>query len=338
MREHVRVVPAFEHSHEPPVAAGIGPFKRISDEIGEAGHAQVEPSDGIAPVGVVAGRDEDHLGAEPQHAGREDAPKGRAEGVVAGAGGEGKVDRGAAPAPVARLVRCAGAGVERVLVRADEEHVRVLVEDLLGAVAVVHVDVEDDEAFGAERGPGPANGQSHVGEQAEAHGGAGPGVVAGRPDGREAVVRLAFDDGPRDAEHGPERPEGDVEALGRDVRVRIQAAAALPRRGLQPPEIVVRVHEARRVRVGRDGLGPVQAVPQRVVPQERQDGVEPGRALGVTFLGVGFVAGVVGEGGFHGGLLSGVVGGRSPSMVVTKVSTSRIRSVAAPVSKRVVAS
>ena len=70
----------------------------------------------------------------------------------------------------------------------DEEHRRVLVEDGLGAVAVVDVPVDDRDPVDPLPPLRVAGGDRDVVEDAEPHRLLGAGVMAGRADEREAVV------------------------------------------------------------------------------------------------------------------------------------------------------
>ncbi len=80
------------------------------------------------------------------------------------------------PCPETNLVRCAGAGVVRKLVHRDVEHFRFVLEDVLRAVAVVDVDIDDGDATGAEAA-GMRGGYRHVVVETEAHGAVVLGVV-----------------------------------------------------------------------------------------------------------------------------------------------------------------
>src|SRR5205085_7266390 len=86
----------------------------------------------------------------------------------------------------------AAAGIERPLVHRGEEDRVVVAEDLLGAVAVVDVPIDDRHAPDPELGLGLPRSDRDVVEQAEAHRATGQRVVAGRADEREAAPR----DGP----------------------------------------------------------------------------------------------------------------------------------------------
>ena len=72
-------------------------------------------------------------------------------------------------------------------------HAFVVPEDVLRAVAVVDVEIDDGDALGAMRGLRVARGDRRVVEEAEAHRGRDFGVVAGRPRRDEGVVRPCRD-------------------------------------------------------------------------------------------------------------------------------------------------
>ena len=86
-----------------------------------------------------------HVGAKPLDRGRDDlvdgAPARRRPVAPAGSGTFSVVP--GAPAP-ADLRGPTGAGIRRPLVRGHVQHPRVVPEELLGAVAVVHVPVDDE--------------------------------------------------------------------------------------------------------------------------------------------------------------------------------------------------
>ena len=102
--------------------------------------------------------------------------------------GKRHVDGGAEAAAAAGVVGEAGARVLRPLVRRGVEDVRLLVEDGLGAVAVVHVPVEDGDALAG--GVQHRGGDGDVVDEAEAHGAVARGVMAGRAHEGGAVVEL----------------------------------------------------------------------------------------------------------------------------------------------------
>src|SRR6202012_4394862 len=74
---------------------------------------------------------------------------------------------------------------------AHHQHALVAGDDVLGAVAVVDVEVDDGHALEAAHVERVARGDGDVVVEAEAHRGVARGVVAGRPDGAEGVLGAA---------------------------------------------------------------------------------------------------------------------------------------------------
>ena len=70
--------------------------------------------------------------------------------LVDGADFERQVDGEPAPGLAADFLGGAGTGIVRILMRRHVEHVRIGLEDVLRAVAVVDVVVDDGDAAGAE--------------------------------------------------------------------------------------------------------------------------------------------------------------------------------------------
>ena len=71
------------------------------------------------------------------------------------------------------------------------EEIAVRPENVLGAVAVMDVEIDDRHPLGIMADAGMECGDGGIVEQAETHGAAGFGMVAGRADGAEGVVGLA---------------------------------------------------------------------------------------------------------------------------------------------------
>ena len=157
---------------------------------------------------------------------------------------EGESRRGS----TADLVGTARPGVERVLVRRDVEHGRVVPEDVLGAVPVVHVPVDDEHSLaecGARR-----RGNGHVVEEAEAHGPIARRVMARGADRHEGDgVALLFER----LQRGQPRSRSTPRRLPR-VRSRggvgIDGAASLLAERGEPGQIR-RIMDARQLLEGR---------------------------------------------------------------------------------------
>jgi len=118
-------------------------------DFGEGGEGEAEVADGVGVGDVGADGDEEGVGMEVG-----DFVQGGVEGLepvgFGGAAREGEVDVEAGAGAIAGLLWVAPeVGVLRVgvSVQGEEEDVRSGVEDVLGAVAVVVVEVEDGEAL-----------------------------------------------------------------------------------------------------------------------------------------------------------------------------------------------
>ena len=133
-------------------------------------------------------------------------------------------------------------GIQRVLVERHVDHRGVVVEDVLGAVAVVGVVVDDQHPL-APVGQRPGRDRDVV-EQAEAHRPARRGVVPGRAHGAEGGVALA----------GVEVGDGVETGAGGEQRglVRARGTATVSGSMWPPPP---RVKSARRSRNGAGWTG-----------------------------------------------------------------------------------
>ncbi len=186
------------------------------------------------------------------------------------------------PAPAPRSIGRPRARVERPLVEADVEHRRVVVEDGLGAVAVVGVPVEDGHP-GRRAAAGVRRGDGRVVDQAEPHRPRPLGVVPRRAAGAEGAVDLAVDHGVDGRQGGAGRQRGGVEADVVDGRVGVEVAASRGRQPLDGGQVGGVVHLL-EIAPGRLGV-PAQRAPRRPPPRARRrrsgravpGGLDPGR-------------------------------------------------------------
>ena len=139
---------------------------------------------------VVARREEDNLRFETSCQRGEDLLKGIQVALIAYVRWEGHVHGRAVAALGAHLGGGPRARIVGELVRAEEEHTRIVIEDVLGAVAVVHVEVHDQHALNTMLLLCPARGDRHIGKYTEAHPVVDQRMMAGWADQRQAVFRL----------------------------------------------------------------------------------------------------------------------------------------------------
>ena len=96
----------------------------------------------------------------------------------------------------------------------DDQNPRIHCENLLGSVAEVHVHIHHGDPVEPQP-PRLVDPHCHVVEEAEAHGLAGLGVVAGGAYPGEYPLLGAGDDPPHPIDHRTGRPQRRVDALGR---------------------------------------------------------------------------------------------------------------------------
>ena len=184
--EGVEVVPALEHDQQ---AARRYECGESSGEVGVVGRRQLDPRQGIVAVSIEAGGDDQPVGRERLDHRHDHLVERGPVHVASRAGRERQVQVGSGRLAPPGLGEPSGARVQRRLVGRHVQDARVVVEDVLGAVAVVDVPVDDRHPLtvggqlrGADRG---------VVEQAEPHRPVGEGVMPGRPGRRERDVALA---------------------------------------------------------------------------------------------------------------------------------------------------
>ncbi len=223
----VGVVQPGHGEHDAEVDVGQGPLDGVAalehgearpEHVGQPGVAlgrEGHVRDGVGKVVVLAGGVDDEIGLEVLDERQDDLAHGEEEALVRGAGRQGHVDRGPEGPGAAHLVGVAGAGVEgaAVLVQRDEQGVRVVPVDVLGAVAVMAVGVHDGHAQRAEVFAQPFDHDGFdvdVAEPARAvdhlH-----GVVPGGADQGEGLVGLLLQDRPG----RPDGPAGGDHVGGR---------------------------------------------------------------------------------------------------------------------------
>src|SRR6185312_1806497 len=119
----------------------------------------------------------------------------------------------------------------------DRQDARVVVEGVLGAVAVVDVPVDDRDPLEAVDGAHVLDRDRDVGEDAEAAPFVALGVVAGRPVQRVGVVDVAVPDRLDRLDHPARRERADAVAAGAEGRQFATVAAAFGAFALDPLEV-----------------------------------------------------------------------------------------------------
>jgi len=241
-------------------------------------------------MAVEAGRDQQQLRPEGLQRRQQAGPPGVAERRAAAARGQRRVDHVADTGVVLQ----AGTGVQRMLVRAQVLHAWFGGEDGLGAVAVVHVEIDHRHARQAVRVHGVRGADGDAVQQAEAHCGIAGGVVAGRAHGAEDPRHLARQHRVDGCDH---RAGGAARGLGRGRRHRGVGIEAQQGRAVElrvEDRIDQRggVHPRRGLAAGERSFPPVEAGKGGV--QRIQHRLQARRAFRVAGTGLVVEAGRVG--------------------------------------------
>ena len=185
-----------------------GELQRTRRELTEAVRREREVGERVVDVRIEAARDEQQVGRETADGVLDDPP--RLEVIRVGSSrGERDVDH-----RLALVGGSTGARVERPLVQRDEQDRRVVLDDVLSPVPVVHVPVDDRNALDPEVLLRPTCGDRDRVEQAEAHRTIALGVVTWRPRQGEAASSRRLDRRACGEQRGLERrPRADRVAV-----------------------------------------------------------------------------------------------------------------------------
>ena len=170
-------------------------------------------------MGVEAGGNQDEFGVESGEGGKDlRLISGANEGTVR-PGRQGQVDDLTMRAAFGRLAR---AGPQRHLLRGGEKGAGFVPQQGLGAIAMMHVEIDDGHARKPVMIECAFGGDRDGAEQAKAHRGFGQGMVAGRAGHDKGVAGLTRQHG-IDSSTGPaDRPEGRLQTAGRHPGVGVK--------------------------------------------------------------------------------------------------------------------
>src|SRR5215203_356354 len=197
----------------------------LCSEAPEGACLQSHPPQEVGSMGVVACRYQDQARTELAQNGDEDPGERRRVYVLRRARGQGNVHRKALALPPSHLASGAGPRVEGALMHREVKHSCVRVEDVLGAVAVVDVPIQDSYPLYSAR-TGVLGGYGNVVYEAEAHPVVSPGVVtwgAGyREGGRPGESAIYRPDG------GPARKRCGLPRVFVQARIQVKVTSTLP--------------------------------------------------------------------------------------------------------------
>jgi hypothetical protein len=159
-------------------------------------------------------------------------------------------------------------------------------EDMLRAIAVVDIEIENGNAFQAQNIERLRGTHGDIVEDTETHGKVAFGVMARRSHGTESVLEFAFDDGTHRRRDGTGRAQGRIAGTGREHGIAIKLA--LPDHGNGGKNFVdisEGMDAAELFAAGFRRLAPVESGIDRII-EEAKDRHQTLHALGMPLPGI----------------------------------------------------
>jgi hypothetical protein len=184
----LQIVATLQQGDQTALAVVIGEVGEHCRELAEVVIPEKELAERIPNSGVEPGRDQDEIGAKFPGSREKQFTKSGEDFRRSAAGRQRAVDRLACSRTVTCFIRRASARVPGRLVSAEKKNTSIGIEDILCAVAVVHIPVRNQNAFRSMSALGIARCDSNAIEEAETHAARATGVVSGRPHNAEGVL------------------------------------------------------------------------------------------------------------------------------------------------------
>ncbi len=182
--QSLEIVASFKQADEPAACMACSTFHKLSGRPVEIVLLEVYFCKRVAVMCVEASRDDDEIGRKVANCRQNAACHGLAKNVASSARRKRCVDNVAGTG----LGECAGARIKRHLVRRAVKHRRIIPEDILRAIAVMDIPIDDGNALGAMLLLCMPGGYRGMIEQAKTHRRGLFGMVAGRTRCHEDIV------------------------------------------------------------------------------------------------------------------------------------------------------
>src|ERR1700730_18156057 len=200
----LQIIAALKYRDNSPARALIGDIHQFARHPAEIVRLEIERGQRVPVVRVEAGGDDDQFGGELPQLRQDQVFERGAEFGAAVFRGQGRADDGIV---FAALADGAGTGKQRHLVRRPIHHRRIGPENILGAVAVVDVEIDYRRAADTVFALGVTRGDGGVIEKAKAHRLADFGVMTGRAHRDERILMRARHYGVGGGDRTPAPPD-----------------------------------------------------------------------------------------------------------------------------------
>ena len=181
---------------------------------------------------------------------------------------------------------CTGVKTIAITMDAVEHNFGIFVEDVLSAVAVMDIPVDDEHALKLVSYPGMLSGERDVVEETEAHTLDLGCMVSGRPHQAKRRLVRAFQHGVDCRYASPGRRQSDREGVGTDDGVRFDAFAAVLGNLPDLRHELGRMQPGDRLFGERFILASIAALRQTCLFQQPRNGAQPLRPFGMIPAGL----------------------------------------------------
>lgn len=229
LRQGVEIVAAFQKRNHASPAVLSRKIKQAAAHPFVGTALQIDAGQRVPAVRVEAGRNQKRARLKFLQRRQDLFFEGAAIVRVAGAPGHGNIEGRAESRTDAAVFFRSGAGIKRILVRADEKYIRIVVKHRFGAVAVVHVPVHDGDFLQifAALLLQIARGDGHVVKQTKTHRAIVQAVVTRGAQEQERSLDFAGENSVGRGEARAGRQSRRFVRLRADDRVAVEITAAL---------------------------------------------------------------------------------------------------------------
>src|ERR1700722_1080754 len=211
-----QAVPAFQHRKQTAAGMLVGDLAHDARQISEVAVGEQKLSQRIAGSGIEARRDQYEFGFYFFRRGQQLRLE-RAQNLLAsGTRRERAIQRHALALAFAALAARSGSRIPRRLMRAEEKHRSVGIENILRPVAVMDVPIGDEHAPGAMLLLGVACRDRDGVKDTEAHPAHRRGMMSRRPSNADGVRNPLFDDGVHRVQRSARGAQGRVQRFWRN--------------------------------------------------------------------------------------------------------------------------
>src|SRR5262249_47197293 len=194
LSEGAEVVAALQHRHDPSRVL-VSQLQNLPGHVREIAVLEQQPAKGVAPPRIESCRDDDEIGWQFLLDDVEPLDKDFAVQSSLGSGAQRNVQVESFALAFASLVQASRAGVIRILMRREIKDRWIAIKDVLGAIAVMDIPIDDYDPFRSVSRLSISGAYRGVVEQAKPHRCSWSRMMSRGPHQSKGINRLPGHDG-----------------------------------------------------------------------------------------------------------------------------------------------